>query len=264
MGATEQARPAVNLQAVKGFKHQLRDARGRAQRVAEEYRAVVRVIEAFGRYLHGPGDIHGMGGFEDDIKKWYPGGTTAWELKVDGGPSTKTLYRRVREMRNAEVHEGAAARTLTAQAVELALRLEDAMKGKNDAMTVSDYMVTSPVVAELWQSVSWVRREMLAGGFSAVPSRHKEQWWLITDTALVQYLYKCAGNTASDRLEDALVKPGGCELRLRKARTVPPGLCAESFVAETLDAKEPVFLVVDEDDGDSHLRGVVAAHDLLT
>ena len=206
-----------------------------------------------------------MGAFEDDIKEWYPGGATAWELKVDGGPSTKTLYRRVREMRNAEVHEGAAARTLTAQAVELALRLEDAMGKTCDAMTVADYMVTSPVVAELWQSVSWVRREMLAGGFSAVPLRYEKQWRLITDTALVQYLYKCAGNTASDRLEDALVKkPGGCKLRLCTARTVPSELCAGSFVAETLDAKEPVFLVVDEDEGDSRLRGVVAAHDLLT
>ena len=206
-----------------------------------------------------------MGGFEGGIKKWYPGGTTAWERRVDGGPSTKTLYRRVREMRNAEVHEGAAARTLTAQAVELALRLEDAMSEKCGAMTVTDYMITSPVVAELWQSVSWVRREMLEGGFSAVPLRHKEQWWLITDTALVQYLSKCAGNTASDRLKDALVKkPGRCKLRLCTARTVPPALNAESFVAEKLDAKEPVFLVVDEDEGDSRLRGVVAAHDLLT
>ena len=205
-----------------------------------------------------------MGGFEEDIKKWYPGGTTAWERRVDGGPSTKTLYRRVREMCNAEVHEGAAARTLTAQAVELALRLEDAMGNKIDAMTVADYMVTSPVVAERWQSVSWVRREMLAGGFSAVPLRYKKQWWLITDTALVQYLYKCAGNTASDRLEDALAKPEGCKLRLREASTARPALCAKSFVSEKLDAEEPVFLVVDECEGDSRLHGVVAAHDLLT
>ena len=256
---------AVSPQAIKGFKHRLRDARGRAQRVAEEYRAVVRVIEAFGRYLHGPGGRPGMGGFEDDIKKWYPGGTTAWERRVDGGPSTKTLYRRVREMRNAEVHEGAAARTLTAQAVELALRLEDAMSETCNAMTVADYMVTSPVVAERWQSVSWVRREMLEGGFSAVPLRYEEQWWLITDTALVQYLSKCARNTASDRLEDALVKkPEGCKLRLHEASTVRPALCAKSFVAEKLDAAEPVFLVVDEDEGDSRLHGVVAAHDLLT
>ena len=264
MGATGQARPAVNPQAIKGFKHQLRDARGRAQRVAEEYRAVVRVIEAFGRYLHGPGGSPAMGGFEDDIKKWYPGGTTAWERRVDGGPSTKTLYQRVREMRNAEVHEGAAARTLTAQAVELALRLEDAMREKSDAMTVADYMVTSPVVAEQWQSVSWVRREMLAGGFSAVPLRYKKQWWLITDTALVQYLYKCACNTASDRLEDALAKPEGCKLRLREASTARPALCAKSFVAEKMDAEEPVFLVVDECERGSRLHGVVAAHDLLT
>ena len=206
-----------------------------------------------------------MGGFEDDIKKWYPGGTTAWERGVDGGPSTKTLYRRVREMRNAEVHEGAAARTLTAQAVELALRLEDAMSETSDAMTVADYMVTSPVVAERWQSVSWVRREMLAGGFSAVPLQYDEkQWWLITDTALVQYLYKCACNTASDRLEDALEKPEGCKLRLREASTIRPALCAKRFVSEKLDAEEPVFLVVDECEGDSRLHGVVAAHDLLT
>ena len=252
----------MNLQAIKGFKHQLRDARGRAQRVAEEYRAVVQVIEAFGRYLHGPGG-GAMGAFECAIIKWYPGGTTAWKQRVDGGPSIKTLYRRVREMRNAEVHEGAAARTLTVQAVELALRLEDAMREKCGAMTVADYMVTSPMVAELWQSVSWVRREMLSGGFSAVPLLSDEkQWWLITDTALVQYLRKCKCNTANDRLGDALVKPMGCKLRLREARTVPSGLCAESFVAETLDAEEPVFLVVDE--GDSRLRGVVAAHDLLT
>lgn len=87
------------------------------------------------------------------------------------------------------MHVGARARHLTTHAVEVCLILEDALQaGLN---TVADFMVPDPVIAERWQPLSYLRRQMLEHSFTFIPLRPEsphDDWQLIADHQLARYL----------------------------------------------------------------------------
>jgi len=55
----------------------------------------------------------------------------------------------------------------------------------NDTNTVADFMVKDVVRAELWQPLAYLRQRMLAGSFSFLPFRRKDNGWaLVSDLSL--------------------------------------------------------------------------------
>lgn len=75
--------------------------------------------------------------------------TTDVPSKVSGCHSQFIMkYEIVREARNTALHEGALARHLTVNAVELSLVLEEAIMSR--CYRVGDFMVRNPMCAYLW------------------------------------------------------------------------------------------------------------------
>jgi hypothetical protein len=98
-----------------------------------------------------------------------------------------TLYDLVRTARNDAMHQGAYARHLAQHAIELSLILEDAFMNGSDC--ISDYMVKSPICAELWQPVSLIRQQMLSNSFSFLPVfLDSHTWKVVSDCGLAKWL----------------------------------------------------------------------------
>lgn len=126
-----------------------------------------------------------------------------------------TLYNSVREARNTAMHEGAFARHLTTQSIEISIILENAlMVNSTPPKTVCEFMVRNPVYAALWQPLSFIRQNMLANSFSYLPvwyqgARGKAQWRLVSDLAVARYLNDVPNKgelrtRLSSSLEDAI------------------------------------------------------------
>ncbi|MBI5497888.1 MAG: hypothetical protein HY904_22990 [Deltaproteobacteria bacterium] len=130
------ARLTTAVEAVH-FRALLRDARTSALADAEGYRDVFVAIEAVGSYLANGRTPRGLGGYAKHIAGFIGDDALAHE----GG-----LLDALRVARNDAIHEGAAARRMTAQATEVALRLEEAMAERAKLRRVQDYMVAKPRV----------------------------------------------------------------------------------------------------------------------
>ena len=97
------------------------------------------------------------------------------------------LYNLVRTARNDAMHQGAYVRHLAQHAIELSLILEDAFMNGSDC--ISDYMVKSPLCAELWQPVSLIRQQMLSNSFSFLPVLlDGHTWKVVSDCGLAKWL----------------------------------------------------------------------------
>jgi hypothetical protein len=188
------------------FRDQLRDARAIALRDAEAFEDIVFVLERLGAYLEGRmGDL---GQYRDKIC----GVAASSPMAVDV-PSTlpefhssfEVRYEMVRKARNAALHDGALARHLTVNAIELSLVLEEAlMNGKHRA---GDFMVRNPVCAHLWQPLSFIRQTMLVNSFTYLPVEICEQsetsWRMVSDFVVAQYL-RINGEISKKRLVHTL------------------------------------------------------------
>lgn len=169
-----------------------------------------------------------------------------------------TLYNLLRGARNEAMHQGAYARHLAQHAGELSLILEDAfMNGSN---CISDYMVKSPICAELWQPVSLIRQHMLINSFSFLPvCLDGHTWKLVSDFGFAKYLRTPPrdGDRAR-RLNATLVEALGFGLELLD----PIVVSEDATVSEVLVWKEvdgrPILLTENE-----RLLGIATPYDLL-
>lgn len=173
------------------FRDQFRLARAFAFRDAEAFHAIILCLERLGLVLFGK--PKGLSKYREKIKElasrsplaeFVPEKHQYWHIPFS------ELYDHVREARNEAIHEGAVARHLTEHALKLVLVLEDAiMMQKN---TIRDFMVRDPVIASLWQPISFVREQMLTNGFSFIPiliSRGSRSYWgLLSEYAIAKYL----------------------------------------------------------------------------
>jgi hypothetical protein len=92
------------------------------------------------------------------------------------------LFSLVKAARNDAAHQGVYARHLTRHAIQLAIVLEDALMAEHH--TVADFMIRTPVVAELWQPLSFVRQSMIENSFTYLPVLRDGEWRLLSDEAL--------------------------------------------------------------------------------
>jgi hypothetical protein len=243
------------------FRDQLRAARAAALRDSESFQEIVFVLERLGAYLSNARgnlgsylvrikDQAACSPMADEVPKELPDFHQQFEVKYDI----------VREARNAALHEGALARHLTANAVELSLVLEEAIMSERHQ--VSDFMVRNPVCAFMWQPLSFIRQIMLVNSFSYLPvpveSNGNIDWRVVSDFRLGQCLRK-NGKVGKDvliqKLQDA-VKSG--QIELHSAKTCYPQDKIET-VLQSVEGLPTLVLSPDNNE----LLGILTPFDLL-
>lgn len=246
------------------FRDQLRNARANALRDAEGYDQVLFAIEALGRFLTKKGT--GLGRYKPELEK-LSRLSALYDVSEecrDWHMPFASLFEVVLVGRNDAMHQGVAARHLTAHVVQLALILEDALM--SDATAVGDYMVRNPICAQMWQPISFVRQQMLAESFSYLPVLNGKQWCLISDQSVAQYI-KLSEKDNKERLMHTVeqvcndFKKEGVDL-LIKAQTC----CAKTPLKEIIgnfDGKPLLVCRDGEPDEPTELVGILTAFDLL-
>lgn len=173
------------------FIEELRQARLAAQKNAEAFDELLFVFERLGCFLTKKaltlGDYRSKllelasksalgSGVGSRLSKWHTEGPV--------------LYKLVNDARNDALHQGAGARHLTEHAIELALLFEDSIMNDadNPLALLRDIMVRTPIIAHLWQPISFVRQIMLTNSFSSLPIFDGDRWKIIRDSQIVAFL----------------------------------------------------------------------------
>lgn len=246
------------------WRDQLVAARDAAFRDAEGFQDVLFTLEKIGQFLSG--ETGTLASYKSAIEGLASQSCLAYEI-----PSSHQgwhtpfgdLYDVVRKARNEAMHQGSYARHLTDHSVRLSLILEDALM--TGGSTAFEFMVSNPVVAFLWQPVSYVREKMLTHGFSFLPIRVSElagsEWWLLAEYAVTKYLRSFNDESIrkkrlATRIEEAISSK---ELELLPALTCSPQSSIEDVISK-LDGR-PV-LVVDQSNPDV-LIGIITAFDIM-
>jgi hypothetical protein len=192
------------------FLDELREARTRAQKNAEDFSHLLFVFERLGAFLSigddgtEATDKTGFNDFFGPLSRLaqfsalgngrLQGESANWHSSFD------VLFDLVREARNGAMHEGAKARHLTEHAIELALVFEEALVHMPKHLSlVRDVMVRSPVTAAPWQPVSFARQVMLTNSFSFLPIYIDSEWRLLSDQFLARYLRRADGDNPTRR-----------------------------------------------------------------
>jgi hypothetical protein len=251
----------MDREAALHFRDQLRAARSVALRDAEAHQEIVLTLERLGAYLYGKmATLNSYQGVIAKLAERSPMATKVPSSLPDLHSTFTRKYEIFRRGRNATVHQGAFARHLTVNAVELSLVLEEALMHGYDQ--VGDFMVRNPVCAYLWQPLSFVRQAMLSNSFSYLPvltgSEEQPVWQVVSDSNLVRYL-RVKGEVSTERLMQKLsqaIGPGALKL-------IPAQQCGadQRLDALSLDSEGIPTLVLSPD-GHS-LLGILTPFDLL-
>jgi hypothetical protein len=248
----------LDRSAVVTFCDQLREARENALRDAEAFDGLIHVVERLGSFLFG--QIAHLGRYKPALVQAASHSALAEQIPEQHGNlhiPFSLLYDLVKDARNDALHQGAFARRLTGHAIELSLILEDALRSSLDSAVVSDYMVRSPICAELWQPISFIRQQMLANSFSFLPVSTTQGWCLISDVQIATYLGTVT-STRKGRLAHNLNESG---LKLQSAK-----LCAENTPLDKalrLLEEDQKPLLVHPDGNPQSIVGIVTPFDLL-
>lgn len=251
----------METEVILHFRDQLRTARALASRDAEAFEEIIFVLERFGEFLSGK--KKGLGKFLKAIQAEAAQSPMAEEVPEalpDFHQRFDVKYDLVREGRNSAVHEGASARHLTMNAIELSLILEEAiMSGRR---RVSDFMVRSPVCTSLWQPLSFIRQTMLCNSFSYLPVPLKTgdgtSWQLISDLQLARHLRRngtVEKTSLTQRLGDA-VESGNVKLH-------PADICQPQESIEVLLSRSNGMPALIVSPNDNELLGILTPFDLL-
>ena len=175
-------------------------------------------------------------------------------------PSTGGLRRlldHLRRGRNDALHHGAYARHLTHRAIEVALLIEEAVMAAS--VQVSDFMVSNPICAEMWQPLSIIRFAMLSNSFSYLPVKGDDDtWYMLSDLAIAQALTAPTNGERQRRMAMTLKEAcTGDHVQLLPAR-VTASDAPRSALMQDWDG-HPV-IVADEN---GNLLGIVTPFDVL-
>jgi CBS domain-containing protein len=251
----------MDREAAQHFRDELRKARSLALKDSEGFDELLFVFERMGVYLEG--SIGGLGHYRTALIQQASESPLAEEIPSefpDCHAPFSILYKIVATARNDAMHEGAYARHLTRNAVELSIILEDALM--EQAFLARDYMVRDPVCAFLWQPISAIRRAMLVNSFSFLPvalDGGPTVWKLISDYSVAAYLRNAQSTRErktrlAKKLVDALEQDG---IQLTDA----PRCCPEDSITSVLVKSEgrPVLLT----GPNGELLGILTPFDVL-
>lgn len=250
------------------FRNRFRDARAAAEKSDLDCMDILYALEDFGQVLTGIQNPkkQNLGRYQDCVTKFvdkhYPD-KDRLQYQIDFGG----LYDIVRDSRNSAVHKGASSRYFAPRAVELSLIMEDALMRAADTDKVKDYMAASPVVAELWQPLSIIRKEMLTNSFTHIPYFNNGEWFVVSDADIARYLrpsgiYK--RDMLSHELKNALKEKGICASK-------PQVVCPDDLVSKVVcpdesDDKARISglpILVRHPKHNEHLLGILTASDLM-
>jgi hypothetical protein len=241
----------IESAAALNFANQLRSAREAAIKDGEAFDVVIHAIERLGSFLlkcaRGA-----LGKYEKDLADLCGASTD------DTITPFSRLFESVRDARNDALHQGAFARHLTFNAIELAVHLEDALRMKLTAI-VKNYMVRNPTVAEPWQPISLIRQQMLANSFSFMPVKFEDRpWQLLSDINMALYLRINDEDERKKRMAKPL-RDSADEITLDPA----PFVCENESLGEAaLKVAKGPALVHHESDPNI-VVGILTAFDLL-
>lgn len=237
------------------FAHEFRAARAGALRDAEAFEEHIFVMERLGSYIVNlpRGDLRKYQSALEGVAHESPLAFAAEKVFPEFHVGFLALYEEARIARNDAMHQGAIARHLARHAQELALIMEDALM--SGAKTAREFMVRSPVCAELWQPLSAIRRTMLLNAFSFLPFKSREgEWKLMADSELVAFI-RCKDRQT--RLLMTLEEALGEGLRPAKANVSDMEEPIENIAATM--GNTPRLIV----DSEGRLLGLLTAFDLL-
>ena len=256
------------------YRNEIRRARHAVTEEGAGYEVIVQAVERLGAYLWNPcsekGEFGNLWKYKEKLKNLVkdPAVTTDFDR----------VYERVRNGRNAGVHQGAEARPLIQNAVELAIMLEQALR-EVSGMNKAQEVMASPVVRTYtWEPVAQARQKMLAESYSALPLWRKEckeceeckvcegDWFIVTADAMVKWLQPARGDTCRKEREKIrkkrekmkLAEAIGQGLEITKACKTRP---EDEVVLPDDGWSGGVLLVTHREQHD--LIGVVTAFDLL-
>jgi hypothetical protein len=252
----------MNQEESLHFRDEFREARAKALDDAEAFDGLLFALERLGRFLHGGSG--NLGQFESaltELALQSPLARAIPDQWRDFHTRFDILYGQLRAARNAALHEGAFARHLTTDAVNIAIVLEDALMASS--IRVGDFMVRALVCAAPWQPLSFVRQTLLAHSFSALPvyidSDEAKGWRLVSDFALADCL-KSASFQERNRL---LALSLGEAVESGHLKLIAPLVCSpDDLVADVLDKCQgyPVLVASTEP---RQLLGIATPFDLL-
>ena len=241
------------------FRDGLREARYKALADAEGFQQMCIAIEALGKRF--TPNAQGLNDCEPRLKLLAnQAGLLGTDDVIEScGKRFDALFTALREARNDVAHTGAYARHVAADAVVLCLVLEEALMSKR--ITVGDFMVSTPVCVQPWQTVGYARQLMLSNSFSYLPmwDLDKKSWWLLSDIEVARYLRPTwpSDEKKKQTIQDAQTKG----LVFKKVDLVNPSdLVAELLKAET---QPGLWLVRGKDYPDGHLVGVLSSFELM-
>ncbi|MBY0522818.1 MAG: hypothetical protein K2R98_05450 [Gemmataceae bacterium] len=252
------------------FLADLRDARLVAQKDAEGFDQLLFTFERLGCYLIRKAST--LFHYREPLLALARRSALGYVRKTyhaQWHSSPETLYGLVSEARNDALHQGAKARHLTEHTIELALIFEDAlMNGEPPMTTLGDIMVRSPITAEDWHPISFVRQIMLTNSFSYLPIFWQGKWKLISDRQIAIFLRRDAPNNGerNRRLGLTVSEARAEQLELEDAGgTTDAAAPIDSLAAKALE--KPVLVVFDDKrpdgQGGEKLLGIITAFDML-
>ncbi|MFN7789036.1 MAG: CBS domain-containing protein [Pseudanabaena sp.] len=269
------------------FRDLFRDARAKALSISESFQEILFSIEKMGMFLlkkRAEQDAK----YKKDLQNpslFTLGRSYRCVIKELISPFNSIqfseLYDIVLEGRNDAMHQGAYARHLTDNCVQLALIIEDALMSSMDRK-VRNYMVRNVVQAFPWQPISFIRQQMLSNSFSYMPllvnqsngMDSKREWVFLSDSHLARYLAdskhdkdeKTKRDIKNERHErlvtivEEAIKQNPFDTEDISAKTCKPDDTVND-VLEKMENGKPVIVIDGEDI--ERIVGIVTAFDLI-
>ena len=243
------------------LRKRLQKARYQVLEDGENWLGIAQAIEAVGKAIAKEDKYRsGLGSLKKElqkfIKKKHPT-TDPGKKEAERGPLESTfenLLEGVIEARNDEAHTGAAARSAARIAVVVGIYLEDTLMAARGAdKDVKAYIQEQVVRAYKWQRLGECRRLMLTYSFSYLPVKIKNEWKMLSDADLAEYLVVKGPDARKETVEEA-IKNG---LNLEDAVEVKSIYCKEKALKKM---KGQAAVVINKE---KELLGIITPFDLL-
>lgn len=246
------------------YRDKLREARYAALADSEAFEDICFAIESLGARLSTK-NLIGLNDYKPNLKKLseksllYKGLISGHSYLFS---NFDILFERLKSARNDMMHTGAFARNATNYSIELCTILEDAIMQdpvQPENKTVAFYMVKSPVVAELWHPLGYVRQKMLAHSFSYLPIYISEssEWKLISDICIIKITRNISETKRREIMRmtiGELIKQNQLDLKCTK-----PIEISTPINSLDLTKNQGLWLI----QKDQHLVGIISPFELL-
>ena len=252
----------------KYFRNSFRKARYLALLNSEDFTPLLHTLETFGGFLNSLSNddrTEGLYNLKPYLKDFISDSPYLDQMPRDypvHHSEFEFLYDYVKDTRNEFAHKGVYARQKTRFILELCLIFETKLNQLE--MKASNYAVTGATIAELWQPLGFIRKEMLINSYSYIPVYYQGKWHLISDYNLARYLRDTNTKNEKKKRESETVEIACNQknrekyLKLESAHTFYP---EEEISVEEINSTKPI-LVVDRSDS-KKLYGLFTGFDLL-